>query len=155
MPDDAEACAAPCVDEQVGLVPEVEADAERGGFQKPVHLCEGWFEPLRVVGAIARDVGRVGDDQVHAAELHRVRDFDAVALQDGAEVGGGRVIEVLAMVMGFGRSCFVGRVIAANARPPRPADKERLQALYRRSRRPKSQAALRFSTSGSVDFGSL
>ena len=71
LPDDAETCAAPCVDEQVGFVPAIEADAEGGGFEKPVHLREGGFEPLRVVvvrnaapGAVgvAGDVGRLGHD---------------------------------------------------------------------------------------------
>jgi hypothetical protein len=46
---DAEARAAPCVNEQIGLAPAVKADAEGGGFQNPVHLREGRFEPLRVV----------------------------------------------------------------------------------------------------------
>src|SRR4051812_9042876 len=68
MPADAKTGAAPCVDKKIDLVPAIEADAEGGGFQKPVHLREGGFEPARIVvvghaatitRAISGDIGRI------------------------------------------------------------------------------------------------
>jgi hypothetical protein len=90
MSPDAETRCAPCVNEQISLVPAVKANAEGGGFQKPVHLREGRFEPLHIVvigdraavtRAIAGDVGRIGNDKIDAAGLHPAHDLDAIALQ--------------------------------------------------------------------------
>jgi hypothetical protein len=37
---------------------------------------------------IARDVGRIGDHPVDGAGLEGAHDLDAIAVQDGVEVGG-------------------------------------------------------------------
>jgi hypothetical protein len=72
--------------------------AEGGGFQKPVHLREGGFEPARVIVirnaaagtvGIAGDIGRVGNHKIDALRLHRAHDLNAVAMQYSVEVGGG------------------------------------------------------------------
>src|SRR4051812_34038935 len=60
MSADAKTRAAPCVNEQIGLVPAVKADAERGGFQNTVHLCEGRFQPARVIVIGNAAAGTVG-----------------------------------------------------------------------------------------------
>ena len=97
MPADAKTGAAPCVNKQVGLVPAVKADAEGGGFQKPMHLRESRFEPARVVVignaaagtvGITGDIRRIGYDKIDAGGLHPAHDLDAIALQDGVEIGG-------------------------------------------------------------------
>lgn len=75
VPHQAEARGSPGIDEQIGLVPAVEADAECPWPQEPVHLGEGGAKPFGgvVAGelaagavAIAGDVGRVRQHKVHA-----------------------------------------------------------------------------------------
>ncbi len=79
MAGDAEAGFLPGGEEQVGPGPAVEADAETVRFEDGVHLGEGWFEPGGVVvigdGAavaalVARDVGRIGEDEIDAGRRH-------------------------------------------------------------------------------------
>jgi len=92
VPDDTEPCGTECRDEPVGTWPAIEADAEAVIGEHAVHLGEGGFEPGVVVvigdrapvaAAVARDVGRVGEDKIDAAGAKSGKDVQAIAVDDG------------------------------------------------------------------------
>ena len=86
----------------------VETDTEAIWLQDAVHPGEGWFQPGGVVvvgdGAavaalVARDVGRIGEDEIDAFGRHGGHDVDAVAVVDDIE--GGRRSLLVVMVKLF------------------------------------------------------
>lgn len=95
--------------EFVDVRPAVEERAKAVAFQHAVKLGEGRFDPLEIVavdrsaaaGRVAVDVGRVGQNEVHAFEFDAAHDVDAVAVEDDVVVGGGRGARGLAVIMAF------------------------------------------------------
>src|SRR5271170_4306352 len=85
---------APGRDEAVGLAPAVKAHAKRAGLEQPVYLHESGLQPRAVVvvdhalacaRAIARDVGRIRQNEVDGGGCHAAHDLDAVAMRDRIE----------------------------------------------------------------------
>lgn len=92
MPGDTKARLFPCREEQIGLRPAIEADGEGVVFQRAVHLAEGCLqlgavvvvEQRAVVAAlVGGHVGRIGEDEIHAAGGERRQHIEAVAVDDG------------------------------------------------------------------------
>src|ERR1019366_6994491 len=105
---EAEAGLSPGGEEEARFRPSVETDTEAIWLQDAVHPGEGWLQPGGVVvvgdGAavaalIARDVGRVCEDEIDAGRRHGGHDVDAVAVVDGVE--GGRRSLLVVMVKLF------------------------------------------------------
>src|SRR6185437_13348735 len=91
MPGEPKASLAPRGDEFVGLVPPVEADAERITVQHAKDFREGGLEPsgitvvrnpATVARAIVGEIRWIGQHEIDAAAAEPAEDFDAIALHD-------------------------------------------------------------------------
>src|ERR1035438_7820426 len=91
MADWRKACGPPGGEELVHLVPAVEADAKAADLEHPEDLGESRLQPLAVViagqaaataVAVAYQVRRVGQDEIHAAVRKLGQHGQAIAVDD-------------------------------------------------------------------------
>src|ERR1700730_5325953 len=91
MPGELEACGAPGGDKAVRLVPAVEANAKAVVLEQAEDLREGRSEPAVVIViddaapaavAVAGNVGRVGQHEIHAGGLEAAHQRGAVPKHD-------------------------------------------------------------------------
>ena len=104
MSDKAKARVAPCGDELVGLRPAIEADAEGIGFQDAKHAVRGGLQPfvaivvgnaLAVARAVVHQIGRIGEDEIHAVIGDVFHQHHAIAMKDCVtRRAGGRAADV-------------------------------------------------------------
>jgi hypothetical protein len=98
VPHDAEAGVTVGAAETVGLGPAVEADAKAVRLENAVHFGKGGAEPCAVVvvhdgaaiaGLVARDIRRVGQDEIDAVGGKLRENIEAVAVDEGVAVSHG------------------------------------------------------------------
>lgn len=73
--------------------PAIEADAQGVGLQHPIHAIGGRLQPviaivvgdaLPTAGSVVHQIGRIGEDEIHAVGGQCVHQCHAIAMKDGA-----------------------------------------------------------------------
>jgi len=110
VPDDPKARRLPCVEKEVGAGPAVERHTEPVITQESEHFLEGGFEPMRTVVtgersarsvAIAHEIRRIGQHEIHGLGRQGLQGLAAVSKQD--------------LIDGQGHGVLRHRLVAARA----------------------------------------